>query len=83
MDIYKGENNFYIGNESEPIGQLTYSIRDNIMYINHVFVVSHLRGQGIAGDLMNFALNYAKEENLDIEPICSYARSFIFREGNN
>lgn len=79
MDIYQGDNNFFMGNELEPLAQLTYSIRDNIMYINHVYVVSHLRGQGLAASLVSYAIDYAKEENLEVEPVCSYARNYIFR----
>lgn len=81
MDIIREENKFYIGNENEPLARLDYKIDDNILYINYVYVISHLRGQGIAGQLVNEAINFAKEQNLDIEPICSYARSYIFNGG--
>lgn len=41
------------------------------------FVPTELRGQGIAAELVEFALNYARDHNKRIVPSCSYVRSYI------
>jgi hypothetical protein len=41
--------------------------------ITHVGVHPDLRGQGIAGKIVQFALEYAKSKSLRVIPICSYA----------
>jgi predicted GNAT family acetyltransferase len=45
--------------------------------ITHVGVHPDLRGQGIAGKLTQFALEYAKSKSLRVIPICSYAVAWI------
>ncbi|MBX3036490.1 MAG: N-acetyltransferase [Anaerolineales bacterium] len=41
--------------------------------ITHVGVHPDLRGQGIAGKITQFAMEYAKSKSLRVIPICSYA----------
>lgn len=45
--------------------------------ITHVGVHPDLRGQGIAGKITQFALEYAKSKSLRVIPICSYAAVWI------
>lgn len=44
-----------------------------------VRVPPQYRGEGIAGDLVTHALEYARQHGLRIIPSCSYARRFIAR----
>ncbi len=41
------------------------------------YVPNELRGKGIAGKIVETALNYARENNLMIIPSCSYVETFI------
>jgi len=43
------------------------------------YVPYELRGKGIAGKIVESALNYARENNLKIVPTCSYVETFIER----
>ncbi len=45
--------------------------------INHTFVDPSLRGQGVAGQLVQAAAEALKEENCKIYPTCSYARRWF------
>ncbi len=47
--------------------------------ITHVGVHPELRGQGIAGRIVEVSLEYAREKSLRVIPMCSYAASFIRR----
>lgn len=75
MEIKKGNNKFYIGEtESELIAKITWKNGgSNIIVIDHTIVDPSLRGQGIAGKLLNEVVKMAREENLKIVPVCSYA----------
>ncbi len=57
-------------------GQMTYTWKDkNTFSINHTEVNEAFQGQGLAADLLNEAIKYARENSLKIEAICSYVKS--------
>lgn len=74
MEIKKGNNKFYIGeNESEMIARITWKNGgENIIVVDHTIVDPSLRGQGVAGKLLEKVVEMAREENLKIVPVCSY-----------
>ena len=45
--------------------------------ITHVGVHPELRGQGLAGRIVEAGLAYAKENKLRVIPMCSYAAAYI------
>ncbi len=47
--------------------------------ITHVGVHPDLRGQGIAGRIVEASLDYARDHSLHVVPICSYAAAYIRR----
>lgn len=46
---------------------------DGVAEIDHTFVDSSLRGQGIAGQLLNEAVKVLRQEGKKARPVCSYA----------
>ena len=58
-----------------------YILKDKILILRHVFVPEPLRGQGIAGkmmeEIMEFITSRNKSEGLKIQPFCAYARSWL------
>ncbi len=75
MNIKTGENRFYIGDsEQEAKAEITFKHTEpQVILINHTFVSPELRGQGIAGKLLQKVVDKARNENLTIVPLCSYA----------
>ena len=75
MDIKKGNNKFYIGDsEQDMMARITWKNGGkNIIVIDHTIVDPSLRGKGIAGELIKKVVEMAREENLKIVPVCSYA----------
>lgn len=59
--------------------KLDYIEDKDTFAITHVGVHPDLRGQGIAGKITQFALDYAKSKSLRVIPICSYAVAWIQR----
>jgi predicted GNAT family acetyltransferase len=47
--------------------------------IAHVGVYPEHRGQGVAGKIVDAALEYAREKGLRVIPMCSYAAAYIRR----
>ena len=75
MEIKEGNNRFYIGDsENDSVAEITFVYKEsNVIAINHTFVSPELRGQSIAGKLLEKVVEKARNENLKIIPICSYA----------
>ena len=57
--------------------KLDYIEDKDTFVITHVGVHPDLRGQGIAGKITQFALEYAKSKSLRVIPMCSYAAVWI------
>lgn len=56
-----------------------YELSAGRMLLTHTYVPPHLRGQGIAGKVVKAALDYARENNLAVVPICPYVHTYIRR----
>lgn len=75
MEIKRGTGKFYIGeSETDFIAQITFKDGgNNVIVIDHTFVDPSLRGQGVAGKLMEKVVEMARKEDLKCVPVCSYA----------
>ena len=49
------------------------------MIIEHTEVPSELEGRGIAGTIVQTALEYARAQRLKVMPLCPFTASFIHR----
>lgn len=54
-------------------------IDDSTLEYYHTFVPPALRGRGLAAILVQYALDYAKNNGLKVIPSCSYVRAYIER----
>lgn len=59
------------------LSKLDYFQDGDNFVIAHVGVDPALRGQGLAGKLMEASLEYAKQNSLRVIPMCSYAAHYI------
>lgn len=65
---------FYLENQDGVFAELTYARKENnIITIDHTEVNPEMEGQGFAGKLLHKAVEFAREENLKIDPLCPYA----------
>ena len=58
-------------------GELTYRRRDDQLTLVHTGVPDELGGRGIAGKLVEAALDYARANDLTVDPQCPYARHWL------
>lgn len=59
------------------LSKLDYILDGKNFVITHVGVHPALRGMGVAGKIVEVSLAYARENNLRVIPMCSYAAAFI------
>ncbi len=56
---------------------IEYEIVNNLLYVNKAYTPEEFRGRGIATRIMKEVIEYARENNLKIVPICSFAQYFF------
>ena len=61
---------------------LSYNIFNDKINLSSTFTPPELRGKGIARIVVEYALKYAKENNLKVIPTCSYVQAFVERNNN-
>ena len=59
--------------------KLEYIQDDKNFVITHVGVDPQLRGQGLAGRIVQVSLEHARKNSLRVIPMCSYAAAYIRR----
>ena len=59
------------------LSKLDYIQDGRNFVITHVGVHPELRGQGLAGKITQVSLEYAREHDLRVVPMCSYAAAYI------
>lgn len=79
MEIKQGDHRFYIGEDTDFQAEITFVPQADTLVIDHTFVDPSLRGQGIAKQLVDRVVAYARTENKKILPLCSYARVVMER----
>ena len=72
-----GGGRFYIDDEGKPTGELTYRLSSKTMDIDHTEVNDKFRGEGLGQDLVNAAVKYGREKDLDVTASCPYAKKVM------
>ena len=56
-----------------------YRVYGKVLMLTHTGVPQALRGRGIAAQLVQAALDHARERGLKVRPDCSYAEAYMQR----
>ncbi len=54
-----------------------YIKQENVLVVTHTGVPAELEGRGIAAALTKALLEYARENDLKVKPICPYTKAYI------
>lgn len=75
MDFIQEANKIFLNDDNNHmIAVVTFpKASEGIVTIDHTFVDPSLRGQGVAGKLMEAAVAYFRSQNIKAKPTCSYA----------
>jgi len=65
---------FFMKDDEGIVCELTYVKKEgNILVIDHTQTRKNLEGQGIASQLLDHTVNYAREHGYKIDPLCPFA----------
>lgn len=74
------DHSFYLGDTDNRDAEITFVAKDDeLIVIDHTYVSEKLRGSGLAGELVDAVVNYARENNLKVAATCSYAQRKLER----
>ena len=76
FSINESQNQFEL-EVGEHTAFLEYYMEGDKMLMTHTEAPQELRGTGVARNLVNQALQYAKNNNLTVVPLCSYVADYI------
>jgi len=63
----------------EGRGEIVYRTDGQTLTIVHTEVDPSLEGKGVAGQLVRAALDHARANGLRVDPVCSYANTYMQR----
>jgi predicted GNAT family acetyltransferase len=66
---------FFLERAGKRLAEMTYTVAGSRVIIDHTTVDDALRGQGVGAKLVRAAVDWAREENARLMPLCPYARS--------
>ena len=61
------------------LAEADYSLRGDKIYFTHTGVPRSIGGQGVASKLVKTGLEYARENNLKVVPMCSFVAVYLRR----
>jgi hypothetical protein len=77
LEIKHNENHergiFYMKNEGKTIAELTYSIKEDVMTIDHTEVHPDHEGNGLGTKLNEECVAFAKANHRKIYPLCPFS----------
>jgi predicted GNAT family acetyltransferase len=69
------EGVFFAKDGDRVVGEMTYVWQGNNHFIiNHTEVINGYEGQGVGKEMVEKAVEFARESNCTIYPLCSFAR---------
>ena len=67
-----GKGGWFITNNGHRVAEMTYSRANNTLIMDHTWVDDSLRGHGVARQLLDEAVRYARANGLKMMPLCPY-----------
>ena len=68
---------FYIEKDGKRVAEMTFAIAGSRMIVDHTEVGEELRGTGAGKRLVRAGVEYARENDLKLRPLCSFAEAII------
>jgi uncharacterized protein len=66
---------FFVEEEGKRLAQLTYTVAGTRIILDHTEIDDSLRGTGTGRKLVAAAVDWAREEDVRLMPLCPFARS--------
>lgn len=76
------KGSFYVEENGNTLAEMTYSMTgNNLMIIDHTEVSDELRGKNVGYQLVHTAVEFAREKQIKIIPLCPFAKSVFDKKG--
>lgn len=75
IEMIISENEILAMENGKSLGKIEFTLSDNKMSILHTY--AYESGRGIGKLLMQNAVEWAKEHNYEIIPVCSFAQKYL------
>ncbi|WP_010289322.1 GNAT family N-acetyltransferase [Kurthia massiliensis] len=72
MNFELTDRGYELLKDGESIARIVWTLEDNVMQVTGTYTDESLRGQGIAGKLVDAAADYAREKGYKMKAICPY-----------
>ena len=79
MEFQRETGRIYAERDGRLIAEITFPEEDGVAVIDHTFVDSSLRGQGVAGQLVRAAADQIRDQGKKARAVCTYARAWFDR----
>lgn len=77
----KGE--WFVDHEGKRVAEMTYSwAGEDKFIIDHTWVDDSLRGQSVGRHLLDTAVDFARQKQVKIIPLCPYAKSVFTKDSS-
>ncbi len=74
----EGKGSFFIIEDGRQVALMTHAVKEHsILVILHTEVHDALKGKDVGSKLVTEAVNYARENDLLIRPLCTFAKAVI------
>ena len=74
---HERERIFALDEQGKLVAEVTVPVSEGVADIDHTFVDQSLRGQGVAGQLLDAAVRQIRMEGLRAKATCSYAAKWF------
>ena len=71
----KGDGTFYSMDGEELIGEMVFNIQGSNLTVFHTEVLPKAEGKGLAKKLLDAMVEYARNKNLKVIPLCPYVHA--------
>ena len=79
--VHRPEQSRFEAEVEGDVAFLAYERSEDGVVMTHTIVPRHLEGRGIGASLAQSAVGWARGEDLEIEPQCSYVRAWMQKHG--
>jgi predicted GNAT family acetyltransferase len=76
-EVTRTADKFLIKLSPKDSAYIEYSLEGGRMHIDSTFTPDEYRGRGLAAELTEAAIKYAREKKFKIVPDCSYAKNYF------
>lgn len=71
---------FYVEQDGTTLAEMTYTMSlPTVMVIEHTEVSDALEGKGVGKQLVHAAVEYVREHNIKIVPLCPFAKAILHK----